>query len=1199
MQAFNKKISVIIPTLNEEKNIPELIKRLDTSLTKGGFTYELIFVDDNSTDNTRQVIESHSKTHPVSLYIKKGKKGKAYSISEGITYAKHPHIGIIDADLQYPPEDIASMAQKLESSDVVVAKRTQYQASRSRKFLSRSFKYVFGKLLFSLPHDIQAGMKVFKKEVIETIEFKPVSGWTFDLEFLHRASHAGYKITDHPITFEKRRDGKSKVRFLTTSAEIGLNAVSVKLKRIHPQPILSKNATSMLGAGIGHKRKRYITHTTLHHDKSAIRTFLLKQKLFIGFVLALIVYGLFTNFLVTLQILVATLSVIYFLDVLFNLLMVLRSLHFPQEISVADSRLQELKDSELPVYTILCPMYKEGHILPKFLESISNLDYPKNKLDVILLLEEDDLNSQKAARNLNLPSFVRVAVVPQSIPKTKPKACNYGLSLARGEYLVIYDAEDIPDPLQLKKAYLAFQTAPKNVKCLQAKLNYHNPNQNLLTRFFTAEYSLWFDVTLTGYQSLNTSIPLGGTSNHFKTQDLLDLEGWDPFNVTEDADLGTRLFKAGFLTAVIDSVTLEEANSKWGNWVRQRSRWIKGYMQTYLVHMRNPLYFTKKKGHHMLFFNLIVGGKIAFILINPFLWLATFAYFALYAYVGPSIEKLYPTYVFYMAVFSLVFGNFLYLFYYMIGTLKREQYGLIKYVFFVPIYWFMISVAGFYAFYQLLFKPHYWEKTTHGLDIKKLKVDYVADVATGLEKSTTQTVTSSVEKKRFYKNISANHIFGMMLIGGMAAGSVFNFLYNAYLGRVLSLEDFALIGLFSSLLSILWIASGILGKTVTLQASYLIGKSGEHAAFQFWKGIRFKVFVASFVLAVAWVVFSPFIGQFLRVESQIPLLLFTPVILLGLLLFVNTGFLSARLKFGSLAFLAVFETAIKFSIAVTLVLAGFGAFAYAAIPFSITLVFIAAAILVRTGKKAQPKTDITDSKKFPKSFFLISVLTGIATIAFLNIDVILAKHYLNPGDAGLYALTALIGKMILFLAGLVSPFIIPLVSRNEGAQKDSGRILNFTILGTLALSVPSAIAFMLYGDIIIPFLFGDKSYAVLPFIPLIAVAMVSFAAARVYADYYLAKKYYTFTAVAVVFSVIEVVMLSIFHSSIWAFVLTMCFTWISYSATILLLHALSPQVKIVENNIADFAGLFGKFKSQRTHKNKRILVLNWRDTRHK
>jgi len=162
---------------------------------------------------------------------------------------------------------------------------------------------------------------------------------------------------------------------------------------------------------------------------------------------------------------------------------------------------------------------------------------------------------------------------------------------------------------------------------LQAKLNYFNPRQNLLTKLFTAEYSLWFDMILPGLQSIETFIPLGGTSNHFRRKDLLELKGWDPFNVTEDCDLGIRIFKEKKKTAIIDSVTLEEANSDLGNWLRQRSRWIKGYIQTYLVAMRHPVSFFREHGIHALIFQLLVGGKTAFVFINPLLWLATISYF--------------------------------------------------------------------------------------------------------------------------------------------------------------------------------------------------------------------------------------------------------------------------------------------------------------------------------------------------------------------------------------------------------------------------------------------------------------------------------------------------------------------------------------------------------------------------------------------
>lgn len=1196
---MDHKISIIIPTLNEEKSIHELVLRLHNTLSASGFTYELIFIDDNSTDDTFTIINTLAKKYPIFAYIKKGKKGKAYSLIEGIDHAKYAHIGIIDADLQYPPEEMAAMALKLSEFDVVVANRTAYKASRARKFISRAFRYGFGKVLFGLNYDIQAGMKVFKKTVIETIEFKPVSGWTFDLEFLNRATHAGYKIGNHPIVFSKRTSGKSKVGFISSSVEIGLNAVSVKTKGIKPQHIKPENTLSMKGAGVGHNRKKFITHTTLNHKNSAIKTFILGQKIIIAAIFAAIATGLYFNLLLTLQILIAVLSVIYFLDVLFNLLMVLRSLHFPQEIEISEEKINALKDSSLPVYTILCPMYKEGHIIKKYLDSMAQLDYPKDKLDIILLLEEDDKQSQMIVETISLPSYVRALVVPQSFPKTKPKACNYGLAFAKGEYLVVYDAEDIPEPSQLKKAFIAFKNSPENVRCLQAKLNYHNPHQNLLTRFFTQEYSLWFDVTLPGYQSINTSIPLGGTSNHFRTKDLLDLEGWDPFNVTEDADLGTRLFKKGYLTAVIDSVTLEEANSKWGNWVRQRSRWIKGYMQTYLVHMRNPMSFTKSNGHHVIFFNLIVGGKIAFILINPFLWIATIAYFALYAYVGPQIERLYPTYIFYMAVFSLVFGNFLYLFYYMIGAMKREQYSLIKYTFVVPFYWLMISVAGFYALYQLILKPHYWEKTTHGLDILKDKKKIIPSAVATFEQEK-GFIGDTATSPRFYKKLQKRHAFGFLLIAGLAAGSFFNFLYNAYLGRVLSLENFALIGLVSSLLSIFWIISGILGKTVTLQSGFLIGKFGEGAGFAFWKSIRKTSLIASVIISLVWILLSPFTASYLQLNSNIPLLLFIPVLMLGLVYFVDTSFLASRLRFGSLAFIAAFETGIKFAIAVSLVALGFSSLTYAAIPLSIILAFAAVQLLNSRTKTITADTHI-HAKKFPKMLFAVSALSGIATICFLSMDVIFAKHYLPTPEAGLYALTALIGKMILFLGGLASPFIIPLVSRNEGALRDSRKVLNLTLLGTLALVLPASAAFIGFGHILIPFLFGTKALGVLPYIPLITVSMVCLGVSKVYTDYYLAKKLYSFTVVGLIFSVIELILLMQFHASVYSIILSMSFVWITYASVILLLHAFSDTVRVFENNFSDFIGLFMGIQdnSKKSGKNLNILILNWRDTKHK
>ncbi|HUQ85826.1 MAG TPA: glycosyltransferase [Candidatus Limnocylindrales bacterium] len=510
------------------------------------------------------------------------------------------------------------------------------------------------------------------------------------------------------------------------------NLIRSKFERLpnysKPQAIAPIDQTTMRGAGVNYKTKRYITHSTLPFSLSALKTFSTPQKIIMLGLLLLSIFGFTTSAILTFQILVSVLSILYFTDVVFNLVVVLRSLQSADEITFEKSEIYNIDDKKLPIYTLLCPLYKEAHIFPQFLSAINKLDYPKEKLDVLLLLEEDDVETIKILDKMTLPYYIKKLIVPNSLPKTKPKACNYGLSFAKGEYLVIFDAEDIPDPLQLKKAYLAFKKVPKDVQCLQAKLNYYNPRANVLTRFFTVEYALWFDIMLTGLQSFNSTLPLGGTSNHFKTKKLKELHGWDPFNVTEDADLGVRLFQKGYRTAVIDSVTLEEATSETKNWIRQRSRWLKGYMQTYFVHTRNYKDFIDQKGIlHYIIFQFTVGGKVLFILINPLMWVITLLYFTSYSFAGQFLETIYAPPVSYIAVVSWIFGNFLFVYYYMIACGRKKEWDLMKYVFLIPVYWALMSFAGAIALYQLILKPHYWEKTTHGMHLASKYKKYSLD----------------------------------------------------------------------------------------------------------------------------------------------------------------------------------------------------------------------------------------------------------------------------------------------------------------------------------------------------------------------------------------------------------------------------------------------------------------------------------------
>lgn len=470
--------------------------------------------------------------------------------------------------------------------------------------------------------------------------------------------------------------------------------------------------------GFYHQGIPYAPHNSIHLKQSAFYRVSDRQKLLLTVFLSILIISLVISWQKTFVIIIAFLTFIYFIDLLFNLFLIYRSFSQSPEIKISDKELDSIPENKWPKYSILCPLYREHKILPQFVKAMKRLDYPKYKLEVLLLLEEDDKEIFKKAQNLSLPEYFHIINVPPGLPKTKPKALNFGLKYVHGEFVTIYDAEDIPETKQLKKAVVAFKSHRRRLACVQAKLNFYNPHQNIITRIFTAEYALWFDLVLTGLQSINAPIPLGGTSNHFRTKDLRKIHGWDAFNVTEDCDLGIRLAKHGFSTAIIDSFTYEEANSDLFNWFSQRSRWIKGYIQTYLVHTRNLKTFIKKSGFiHAFTFQLIVGGKVMSVFINPLMWALTIVYFYFRTQFGPLIESFFPAPVFYAGIFSLIFGNFLYMYYYMIGCAKRGQEDIIKYAYLVPVYWLGMSISAWRSVYEIINRPFYWAKTDHGFHI--------------------------------------------------------------------------------------------------------------------------------------------------------------------------------------------------------------------------------------------------------------------------------------------------------------------------------------------------------------------------------------------------------------------------------------------------------------------------------------------------
>lgn len=374
------------------------------------------------------------------------------------------------------------------------------------------------------------------------------------------------------------------------------------------------------------------------------------------------------------------------------------------------SRRGRLPDRELPTYTIMAPLYREVGSIDGLIESLRRLDYPPEKLDIKLIVEPDDGDMRDALERLAPGSPFEIVVAPAAGPRTKPKALNAALPFAQGTFTVIYDAEDRPEPGQLRHALDAFLSHDESIACVQSSLTIDNTADNWLTAMFTAEYAGLFDVFLPALSQLRLPLPLGGSSNHFRTSTLRAIGAWDPYNVTEDADLGVRLARFGYRSVAIGSATYEEAPGRFGLWLRQRTRWLKGWMQTWLVHMRDPWRLYRQLGlWPFLTVQLVVGGNVLASLVHPIMvvWLTVgigvglpiWNSYAALAWFGTAMAGGYIT--------SVALGA--------AGLLRRGLVSHCWVLILVPLHWLLLSIAAWRALYQLIRDPYRWEKTEHGL----------------------------------------------------------------------------------------------------------------------------------------------------------------------------------------------------------------------------------------------------------------------------------------------------------------------------------------------------------------------------------------------------------------------------------------------------------------------------------------------------
>jgi glycosyltransferase XagB len=388
---------------------------------------------------------------------------------------------------------------------------------------------------------------------------------------------------------------------------------------------------------------------------------------------------------------------------------------------------QEITDTELPIYSVLIPLFHEEKAASDIIKAIQSLDYPAHKIDAKLIVEEGDIATLQAIKNAAPDARFHIVVVPQGKPQTKARACNYALPFVRGEYVVIYDAEDLPACDQLKRAAYIFAHYPE-IACLQARLNYYNYNENMLTSLFSLEYAILFDWLLPALYWLKIPIPLGGTSNHLRRNILQQIGGWDAFNVTEDADLGLRLAAYGYQTLPILSLTLEEAPLRFEAWIKQRTRWVKGYLQSWHVfckgrtHQINSKATAKNtqtgKSNQPSWNMLQIAGAHVFIGLASINYVVAIIAWGLVvaAFYNPTLWKssMSDNYFAILLFFSL----FLHWLMAYIAQTKSAPYfkktNKIN-VLIYPFYFSLHSLAGIRAVYQLFKNPYHWEKTTHSL----------------------------------------------------------------------------------------------------------------------------------------------------------------------------------------------------------------------------------------------------------------------------------------------------------------------------------------------------------------------------------------------------------------------------------------------------------------------------------------------------
>lgn len=708
-------VTVIVPTRNDRLLLPECLRIIDEGFRGLPYQYEVIVVDDRSSDGTANAAWKVADHMPIRLIELREGRGRTTSIKEALDASTGSIVMLLDPDIRFAPDAIERMVAAAGSADVVVATRFTYP-SQLYAVVSRTYRWIFGRVLLSVDTDVRSGFKVFRRSILRSLRFDPQFDMrlAFDALILYHARRTGRPIASVVVPYTRVFFRHGVWGAVGSRIALAASIVALVSSRVLRWvfPFLYPPAPHEYFAAGFTNINDYLFLTPSqsaqgHITRETVSLSFFSSIAFIGFLLLV-------SWVVNRPLLAVVafgISMAYLGLMFFKLyMMVLSMRHETPDITPAD--IAKVRDEELPMISIMIPLYKEQEIIPQIFKYLLDFDYPQDKLDIIFILESTDTETAQAFLAMNPPSHFKALLSPDVQPKTKPKAMNVALKVARGDVLVIYDAEVLPERDQLKKAYITFKRNPKAMY-LHSKMDVYNADYNWLTKLYTAEFSYFYHYFLPGLVMSDFPIPISGHSTYFRREVVERVGAWDAYNVAEDCDIGIRIYRKGFGTgAMLESHTWEQSTTTIPTWVRQRTRWIQGFIQTSMVQLRYPLLLKKelKTWRNFAVFLVLVPGNVVLNIMNIFqwgmfvLWHTTHAPFLQVAYAGLNL---------YIATTSFAIGNFLFTFYSMYALYRRKHYKLVPWALISFVYWVMLGIATVRATIHLMLHPHKWDKTSH------------------------------------------------------------------------------------------------------------------------------------------------------------------------------------------------------------------------------------------------------------------------------------------------------------------------------------------------------------------------------------------------------------------------------------------------------------------------------------------------------